>query len=219
MKSATVLAIAGVLAIVGQATAVPIYSTFGPGNSYDIFVYDIGRPGYNWDRGEQWSFGETKPYTLDSVELAVRHMYVDCAPVGPDQLQVLLMTDVGGQPGAIIETWTFVDQMGIDPSILVGNSTLHPVLNPYTNYWLVASTPDDGTWAGWAKSLPAVLGTHGRKLGSDPWEIYTNITQGAFRINATPKEVPPPPVPAPGALILSGIGMMLVGYLRKREML
>lgn len=219
MKRTIILSVTVALALVGQVSAVPIYSTFGPGDSYGLTTYDIGRPGYNWDRGEQWSFTETRQYTLDSIELAVRHIAECCVPVGPDLLQVSLMTDASGQPGSVIESWTFTNQTSIEPRILVGTSTTHAVLDPGTLYWLVASTPDGESWIGWLKSSPTVLGTHGRNLDSSGWEIYTNITQGAFRINATPVEVPPEPVPVPGAAFLAGIGMALVGYIRRRHTL
>lgn len=219
MKNAVFFIVVTTLVISAQATAVPIYTTLGPGDSYDAWqVYDIGRPGYEWDRGEQFTFGGPS-YTLDSVEIVLKQAYIDCSPVGVNKIDVWLMTDASGKPGTLIEGWSFVDKLEIDPQILMGTSTLHPVLVPGTPYWLVASTPDSSTWAEWLRSWPVVLGTHGRKLGADPWEIYNNITQGAFRVNGTPVIPPPPPVPAPGAVILGTIGLALIGYLRRRGML
>lgn len=214
MRNAIFVVVVTLLVISAQATGVPIYSTLGPGNSYDLYLgYDIGRPGYEWDRGEQFTFGGPS-YTLDSVEIVLEQVYIDCIPVGGlgMTVDVWLMTDAGGKPGTIIEGWSF-DSLDISPNIFLLNSAAHGVLTPGTPYWLVASTPDPGAEAEWLKSSPIVLGTHGRRLDSDPWEIYNNITQGAFRINGTPVV---PPVPAPGAVILGGIGLALIGYLRRR---
>ena len=220
MKSAAIIAVAAVLAVAGQATAVPIFSTLGPGDSYHAWSgYDVGRPGYEWDRADQWSFIETKPYTLDSIEIVLKQVYSGCSPVGANKIDVWLATDAGGVPGTLIEGWSFDGKLKIHPQILMGTSSLHPVLDPGTNYWLVASTPDGSTWAEWIKSDPADLGVQDRKLGgSGSWQVYTNITLGAFRINATPVEIPPV-VPVPGALVLGSIGLGLLGYFRRRRAL
>jgi hypothetical protein len=220
MRSAAFLSIVAVLVWAGLATAVPIYSTFGPGDSYHAWQgYDVGWPGYEWDRGEQFMYScpESRSCTLDSIEIALRQVYIDCAAVGVNRIDVWLTTDAGGVPGTVMESWSFVDQLSINSRILVGNSILHPTLNPDTPYWLVASTPDSSTWAEWLKSSPAFLGSHARRLGeSGSWQVYESITQGAFRINAT---CVPPVVPVPAAVVLGSLGVGLVGYLRRRRAL
>jgi hypothetical protein len=94
---------------------------------------------------------------------------------------------------------------------LVGTSTLHPVLTPGVEYWLVVSLPEYPGMANWADSDPAILGRTWTRGTGIPMPIQDNVTLPAFRITGTPI------VPAPGALALAFLGLALTRrVVRKR---
>ena len=129
-----------------------IYSNLGPGTGYDPSWGGTlgGFVGANQGLAFQFSFAGPQSYLLDSVGLAVGWV------TGENQLNVSVMTDAAGLPGAVLESFSFTDQLGsfgnANP-LLVGTSIAHPLLTPGTNYWLVATAPDP-TWAAWCKTFP-----------------------------------------------------------------
>jgi len=189
----------------------PIFSTLGPGDTYELSGWwgIISFP-YDLDTANQFSFAGSTKYCLDTIELAVGFN------TGTNELGVWLMSDAAGEPGTIIEAFNFVDAMGPtgqNNPLLVGNSVLNPVLSPGTDYWLVASTPNIDTNAGWNFSSPAVPGTIAQRnsmMGT--WSVFPNDTLGAFRVSGTP-------VPVPGVFVLGGMGLGIVGWLRRRRTL
>jgi hypothetical protein len=135
MKKQTICIVIMLLLAIPSHAAV-IFSTLGPGDTYNTSVgYAIGVSPYEYEQGNSFAFSVAAPYYLDTIELAVGHVS------GTNEIDVWLMSDAAGEPGAIIEAFNFTNlgAFGDNNPLLVGTSVLRPVLTPGTDYWLIAS--------------------------------------------------------------------------------
>lgn len=172
-----------------RAASNVVFDNFGADNTYQTdhaYVLSVGSPTLvDRDQGEAFTpVGDD--FVLDSIALAASWV------LGFNDLDVWLMSDIGGEPGAVIEAFHFSDAMGPFPGDnppLFPNSVERPVLKAGTQYWLIASTTGPDAWASWNFNSVGDVGPHVYRVDLGPWNVLYNETRGAFRIIGTPPPV------------------------------
>lgn len=142
-KISIILLVASLLFLINRsAHALVIYDSFNTGNDIENGVYNFGRTSFSNDRDIGFRFVPNVTTMLDQIEVPIvtlpeRNNLRDAV--------LWLMTENNGQPDSIIESFYFTSPNGpaFNPSsnfpITTLNSSLHPLINEGTPYYLIAS--------------------------------------------------------------------------------
>lgn len=150
-----------------------VYSTFGPGDTYDENSgWAIGDTGV-WVQGLQFTPAGTA--VVETIEIAAFRL------AGGTALNVSLTTDAGDRPGSVLETVP-ICCFGDVASIGLANSVLQPLLTGGTKYWLVVSPVAAGDHFGWNRNLNLPYAPNVQQSMGGPWYFDYLDYRGTMRI-------------------------------------
>ncbi len=190
------------------AQAIELFSTLSPTGAYSS-NYGLNVRGSEPDIQVelQWaaSFTPSQTLALDSIDLGLQ---VDPTS-GVDDVEISLFSSAFGAPGALLESLGvlsgFPDFNSTNSILQTATSTLNPLLEVGTEYFVVVSPADPLTYATWNVNSENINLSLFLSVDQGLWEARSN-PHPAFRVNG---------VPEPGALSLLAIGGLLVGRRRR----
>ena len=196
----------------GTAHTAIVYNNFGPGDTYNTG----GGSSINASVSPGFAFTPSFTTTLGTIDVAVNHLLGTS-----DEFDLFFMSDVGGKPGVVVESFHFSNAtafFGSSGPPVTAVSLLHPALVMGTQYWVVAGTSDAGAALAWMDNSTGAVGPSAFELSgpppAGPWTSNPSIPNGAFRITDTViAAVPEPPLPE---LFAIGLGVLLFQRRLKR---
>jgi len=164
----------GMILGVVTAQAGTIVSTFGPGNSYNTGTgLSLGQGAFSGNGGysDAFEFVPVAAGFVDKVRLAITYIYQPPTSTGSNQLNVWLMADNSGSPGAILESYLFTGPSGsTSQTIATFNSVTHPFLAAGTHFRLGAGPVDLlNSWYSWNNNDQSIFGFYAQKIGTGSW--------------------------------------------------
>jgi PEP-CTERM motif len=172
----------------GQGRAqVVLFNDYGPAYTYDT-VNAYGVSGSSSSPGSDVPAMEFTPVNSGAVGSVAFGINLIS---GTNSVTFKLMTNNGGVPGSVLESYSFVNQMGSfgkQNSPLIANSVLNPTLAAGTSYWMVAVPGATDTYAAWNWNNQSVTGdVMGSGDGGSTWHNDGTLSLGAFEVLAAPE--------------------------------
>ena len=180
------------------ASAVTVYSTFGPGDTYDSTAGVVVSGDSNI--AASFTVPSANSYTLDSIRIGAGFYGTG----GPSDDLIVRLTNNGGS--------TVYESLSVhvtNLNIYTVPSVSHPILTAGETYWVILSPENSSEWFDWQYNTQGIKGFY--RTPPVTWVNDLNETP-AFEVNGTLA-----PVPIPSALLLMGSGLAgLVGIGRRR---
>lgn len=214
MMFLSVFALVSVLALtVNAGAATLIYTNLGSNGEYDTGTgyFVDGANYYNQVLAEPFVSGVN--INISYAELALGHYAGNNTAIN-----VYLTSDVGGQPGTILDTLT---QVGTIPEFANGgglvrfNCTACVALSSGQQYWIMARETDPNAEQAWMWDYQDAAGTLAfNQAGSlnGPWNLYGGTISG-FRVYGGGGGVP-----EPGTFVMLGSGVLAAAGAFRRKL-
>lgn len=197
MKTTFTLALFTSIALCPIIEASTIFTTFGPGQTFDL----ASSYGVASVQGVASSFQPLFTATLNVIDVAMSYSS------GTNSFNIILAANGSGVPGATIESFNVTGVGGVG-TIETVNSTLHPLLSTGTTYWIEVLPGSANSVGAWNRNNQGLLGNQAL-LSSGSWNAQVGDRMNAFDVQGTG-------VPEPSSLSLFILSIPLVLMRRKR---